>query len=224
MKSACLFTGGKDSSLALLRERKNVVCLLTMISSNQESYMFHTPNIEITKLQAESMNIPILCGKTAGEKETELKDLKNLIQEAVKKYKIEGVVTGALYSVYQGERIANICKELGLKCINPLWHLKPEEELNELLKNKFEFIFTSIAADGLDKSWLNKIITKKDVEKLKELNKKYGVSVIGEGGCFESLVLNCPMFDKRIKIIDYEIKMESENTGKLIIKKAKPLD
>jgi len=87
------------------------------------------------------------------------------------------------------------------------------------LKNKFEFIMTSIAADGLDRSWLNKIITKIDVEKLKELNKKYGVSLIGEGGCFESLVLNCPLFNKKLSITDYEIKMESENTGRLVIKK-----
>ena len=79
-------------------------------------------------------------------------------------------------------------------------------------KNKFEFIMTSISADGLDKSWLNKIITKKDVEKLKELNQKYGVSIIGEGGCFESFVLNCPIFNKKISILDSEIKMESEKS------------
>jgi len=223
MRLAILFTGGKDSLYAMykvMKEHKNVVCLLTMFSKNKESYMFHTSSIEITKLQAKTLNLPLLIGKTDGEKETELKDLKNLIQEAVKKYKIDGIVTGALYSVYQSERIANICKGLGLKCINPLWHLEPEEELNELLKNKFEFILTAVAADGLDKSWLNKIITKIDIKKLKELNKKYGVSLIGEGGCFESLVLNCPIFNKKISILDYEIKMESENTGKLVIKKA----
>ncbi|MBS3163560.1 diphthine--ammonia ligase [Candidatus Woesearchaeota archaeon] len=219
MRLAVLFTGGKDSCLALFKEHKNIVCLLTMFSENTESYMFHTSSIEITKLQAKALNLPLLKGKTSGEKELELKDLDKLIRKAIKKYRIDGIITGALYSVYQSERIANICNKLGLKCINPLWHLGPEEELNELLKNKFEFIMTSIAADGLDRSWLNKIITKIDVEKLKELNKKYGVSLIGEGGCFESLVLNCPLFNKKLSITDYEIKMESENTGRLVIKK-----
>jgi len=36
---------------------------------------------------------------------------------------------------------------------------------------------------------------------------------------FESLVLNCHLFGKEIKIINYGIKMESEYCGKLIIKK-----
>lgn len=182
VRLGALVSGGKDSLLALYKEHKNVVCLLTMISKNPDSYMFHTSSIEITKLQAEAMDLPLMTGETIGEKEEELIDLKNLIKKAIKEYEIDGIVTGALYSVYQSERIANICKEIGLKCINPLWHMEPEEELNELLKNKFEFIMTSIAADGLDKSWLNKIITKKDVEKLKELNKKYGINMAFEGG------------------------------------------
>lgn len=221
MKLGVLFTGGKDSLLALFKQQKNIVCLLTMFSENKESYMFHTSSIEITKLQAKALNLPLIIGKTKGKKESELIDLKELIRKAIKKYKIDGIVTGALYSVYQGERIANICEELRIKCINPLWNLDPEQELNELIDNKFEFIFTSVAADGLNKSWLNKTITKEDIKKLKELNKKYGVSLIGEGGCFESLVLNCPMFSKKIEIIDSKIEMESENCGKLIIKKVK---
>lgn len=220
MKLAVLFTGGKDSVLSLYKKKDEVVCLLTVISENPDSYMFHTSSIEITKLQAKAMDLPLIIGETKGEKEKELTDLKSLIKKAIKEYKIDGIVTGALYSVYQSERIANICKELKIKCINPLWHMNPEDELKELTKNKFEFIFTSIAADGLNKSWLNKVITEKEIIKLKELNKKYGVSLIGEGGCFESLVLNCHLFKKRIKIIDYEIKMESECCGKLIIKKA----
>ncbi|MBU0929783.1 MAG: diphthine--ammonia ligase [Nanoarchaeota archaeon] len=220
MKLGVLFTGGKDSLLALYKKKDEVVCLLTMISENIDSYMFHTSSIEITKLQAESLNLPLVLGKTTGEKEKELIDLKELIKKAIKEYKIDGLVTGALFSEYQSSRIDNICKELGIKCINPLWHMDPEDELNELIKNKFEFILTSIAADGLDKSWMNKIITEKEVIKLKELNKKYGINMIFEGGEAETLVLNCPLFKKRIKIIDYEIKMESENCGKLLIKKA----
>lgn len=221
MKLAVLFTGGKDSCLALFRMKSEAVCLLTMISENIDSYMFHTPNEDVIKLQSKSMGLPLLIGKTKGVKEEELVDLKDLIKNAIKKYKIEGLVTGALFSEYQASRIENICNELGIKCINPLWRMKPEDEIKELLKNNFKFIFTTVAADGLNKSWINKIIDEKAFSELKILNKKYDVSLIGEGGCFESLVLNCPLFSKELKITDYEIKMESENCGKLIIKKVK---
>ncbi|MDD5651033.1 MAG: diphthine--ammonia ligase [Candidatus Nanoarchaeia archaeon] len=223
MKLGVLFSGGKDSCYAayLASKEHEISCLLTIISKNLDSYMFHTSNIEITKLQAKAMNLPILIKETLGEKEEELGDLKELIEKAIKEYKIEGLVTGALFSEYQSSRIANICKELKIKCINPLWHMNPEQEIQELIDNNFKFIFTSVAADGLNKSWLNKIITEKEIIKLRELNKKYGVSLIGEGGCFESLVLNCPLFKKELKITDFEIKMESENCGKLIIKEIK---
>ncbi|MBU1974484.1 MAG: TIGR00289 family protein, partial [Nanoarchaeota archaeon] len=96
-----------------------------------------------------------------------------------------------------------------------------EEEMQELLDYNFEFILVSIAADGLDKSWLNKVITGNDLEKLKELNKKMGLNIAGEGGEFESLVMDCPLFKKKLVIEEFEIKEENECTARLIVKKAR---
>ena len=90
----------------------------------------------------------------------------------------------------------------------------------ELLENSFEFIFTSIAADGLNKSWLNKVITSDDLEKLNQLKNKIGSNVAGEGGEFESLVLDCPLFKKKLVIEEFEIQEESEFVARMIIKKA----
>ena len=122
--------------------------------------MFHTPNIDMATYQAEAMEIPIVLQETEGEKEKELSDLKKALQKAKEKYQIEGIVSGALYSNYQRGRIEKIAEELGLKVFCPLWHKDQELEMREILKNNFSFIFTQIAAEGLDKSWLNKIITK----------------------------------------------------------------
>ncbi|HIJ08750.1 TPA: TIGR00289 family protein, partial [Candidatus Bathyarchaeota archaeon] len=62
MKLGVLFSGGKDSTFALhmASEREEIACLIAMLSKNEESYMFHTPNIDITALQAEAMELPIL--------------------------------------------------------------------------------------------------------------------------------------------------------------------
>jgi len=62
LKSAVLFSGGKDSGLALDYALKytNVKCLIIMQSKNTESYMFHTPNIQWTKYQAERTGIPYI--------------------------------------------------------------------------------------------------------------------------------------------------------------------
>jgi diphthine-ammonia ligase len=222
MKLGILFSSGKDSTYATyLMKDYDIPCLITIKSKNPDSYMYHTPNIDLTELQAEAMQLPILFQETTGEKEHELKDLEKVLIKSKEKYKIQGIVTGALFSDYQRERIEKIADKLELKVFSPLWHKDQEEVMRELIKNNFKIIFSSIAAEGLDKSWLNKVITTEDIDKLVKLNKKNGLNIAGEGGEFESLVLDCPLFKKEIKILESEIIEEAKNTAKLEIKKAK---
>ena len=94
MRLGVLFSGGKDSTLALHKaaEREEVVCLITLVSENKESFMFHTPNIDLTALQAEALGLPLIRKVTAGEPEKELKDLEEAIAQTIKTFKIEGIV------------------------------------------------------------------------------------------------------------------------------------
>lgn len=223
-KIGVLYSGGKDSNLALYLSRKDekeISCLISIIPENVDSYMFQTPEIDFLKLQAKALNLPLIIQKTKGEKEKELLDLKKAIIQAKNKYKITGIIAGALYSLYQKERIEKICKDLDLKLYAPLWHMKEEEEIKLLLKNNFKFIICKIAAYGLSEKLLGKIITLKDLENLKILNKKYLINIAGEGGEYETLVLDSPDFKQRIKIIESKTIMQNEFTGRLEIKKLK---
>jgi asparagine synthase (glutamine-hydrolysing) len=219
-----LFSSGKDSCYAMWKMKQQnypIKCLITMRSRNPDSYMFHTPNIDLAELQALGMNVPIVVQDTPGEKEEELSDLKKALEKAKKQYGIEGVVTGALYSQYQRERIEKVCDSLGLKIFSPLWHMDQEKEMRQILDEGFEVVLSSVAAEGLDASWLGKRLTAKEVDKLVALNKKLGINAAGEGGEFESLVLDGPMFNRRIVIADSEIIAESRNTARFVVKKAK---
>lgn len=227
MKLGVLFSSGKDSCYsALIMKRQNyeISCLITMKSSNPDSYMFHTPNVNLAKLQAEAMNVPLIEMETLGEKNLELNDLRKAMEIAEEKYGIHGIVTGALYSNYQRERIENIADSLGLKIFSPLWHIDQETLMRNLLKEKFKFILSSVAAEGLDKSWLGREITSKDVDKLVELNKKVGLNIAFEGGEAESFVYDCPLFKKKIEIIDSKIECSSENSCRFVINDAKLAD
>lgn len=197
MKIGALVSGGKDSIYAMYKLFKDVKCIITIKSLNPDSFMYHTPNIDLVKLQAHSIGLPIIFKETKGEKELELNDLKLAIQEAIKKYNIDGVVCGALYSNYQKERLEKICKELNIKLYSPLWHMNPEKELREILKAGFKFNIVKVACDGLDNSWL-KEITEKDIDKLIELSKKYRFNPAGEGGEYESFVTDGPIFKRKI--------------------------
>ncbi|GAI84061.1 unnamed protein product, partial [marine sediment metagenome] len=219
-----LISSGKDSVYAMYKMMKQgykINCLISIKSKNPDSFMFHTPGIEMVELQSKAFGIPLLEQETKGEKEIELKDLKKAIQNAKKKFGIKGITTGALYSNYQRERIEKIANELKLKVFSPLWHMDQEKEMREILNQGFKFIITKIAAEGLGKSWLGKEITEKDIDKLVELSKKFGFNIAGEGGEFESLMIDGPIFNKKIKIEKLDIKMESNICGELLIKKVK---
>lgn len=83
------------------------------------------------------------------------------------------------------------------------------------------FVICKIAAFGFSEKMLGKVIDYKDLEELKKLNKKYHTNIAGEGGEYETLVLDFPVFKKRISIIESQKIMKNEFTGNLIIKKIK---
>jgi len=221
MRVAVLFTGGKDSTYAAYKALKSgleVKYLLTLASKNPYSWMFHTVNIDVTRYQAEAMGIKQLMQYTLGKKDEELKDLEDAI--ACVRNEVEGVVSGAIASKYQKDRIDSICEKLGLISIAPLWGHEPVELLSEMLNAGVDAIITSVAAQGFDESWLGRKIDKSALHDFVELNQRYGISPSGEGGEYESLVLDAPFFKKRIEVIEAERIWRGTN-GYLLIKQAK---
>lgn len=222
MRLGVLFSGGKDSTLAMHKaaEKEEVVCLITLVSENKESFMFHTPNIDVTALQAEAMGLPLIKKMTEGKPEEELKDLEEAIAQAVKDCKIEGVVTGAVESAYQSKRIQSICDRLNVSCFNPLWKKNQKTLLEELVTKGFKVIISGVFAYPLDESWLGKEIDKELIERLSLLGKEFGLSVAGEGGEIETTVLDAPLFKKKIEILDSAVEAKG-NSGVFIIKRAR---
>ncbi len=220
MKLAFLLSGGKDSLYAAYLAKQaghELVCAITIYSKNKDSYMFHTPCVEKTKKQAKSMSLSLLACKTKGEKEKELKDLEKAIKKAKQKYNIQGIVTGAIESCYQASRIQKICDKLNLECFNPLWQKPQLELLNDLIKNGFKVIVTSVAAYPLNPSLLGRKIDKKFIHEIKLLQEKFKINPAGEGGEFETFVLNCPLFSNSLKIIDKKITGKN-NSWKMEVK------
>jgi len=215
MKLALLLSGGKDSLYAGYLAKKHshkIACLISIVSLNKESYIFHTPSVSQTEKQAKAMNISIIVQKTKGKKELELADLEDAINLAKTKYKIEGVITGAIQSVYQSSRIQKICNKLKIECFNPLWQTDEEEYLKELIKNKFKVIIAGVFAYPLNQSWLGKQINNKFIKEIKKLHEKYKISIIGEGGEFETFVLDCPLFKKPLQVKSFKDAKEGENS------------
>jgi len=224
MTFAAISSGGKDSTLAIfyaLKKKRNLRCVVSIIPGNRESYMFHFPNASIAKTHAELMGVPIVVRETPGIKEEELDQLEEAL-ESVRSH-IGAVTVGAIESVYQKARVKAICDKLGMEMIAPLWHKKPETIWKECLDNGFKVMIVGVGCEGLEKEWLGKIIDKKNLKKLTTLSKKYKFHLGGEGGEFETTVLDCPMFNREIKVKKAETIWEG-TSGMYLIKEVKLID
>jgi len=206
MKLAALFSGGKDSTYAthLADEEHEVSIFACMRPARGDSYMFHGVNIHLTPLLAEAQGKPLALAPSSGEKEKEVDEMKCLIEQL----DVEGVVTGAIASTYQRDRVNKVCSELGIIHLSPLWGRSPQEVLESEIKSGMEIIMVHVAANGLDKSWLGRRINETAAVELVKLSENYGINVCGEGGEYESLVVDAPWFEKRLVIDETEVVWE----------------
>ncbi|AAM04790.1 conserved hypothetical protein [Methanosarcina acetivorans C2A] len=221
MKLAALISGGKDSVFAIhkaLEEGHEVTHLINIIPARDDSYMYHSINLHMVELISAASEIPLIQQESSGIKELELDDLTL----ALKRVNVDGVSVGAIESQYQASRVQKICDSLGLKVYAPLWHRDPEELLNEMAK-VLDIRIVRVAAEGLDSSWLGRPINVNSIENLKALNRRYMVHMAGEGGEYETVVLDAPFFKKRIEIVKSEIEWEGD-TGTLKILDARLVD
>lgn len=203
MRVAALCSGGKDSCYALwlaVQRGHEVAQVVAMLPKREDSWMFHAINIHLIDLFAECAGLPIIKAETGGAREEELEDLKR----ALRGLDVGGVVSGAVASTYQKSRIDRICEELGLASVAPLWGREPVELLREIIGAGFEVMITGVAAQGFDEGWLGRKIDEDTLRDLIELNKKHGINLGGEGGEYESMVLDAPFFRKRIEVLGAE--------------------
>lgn len=199
MNVAVLFSGGKDSVYSLYVVHQwgwDITRLVTIEPEKKDSWMFHSVNIHLTDLLAQSLQIPLVKAVTSGEKEKELDTLYALLENL----EVDGIVSGAIASEYQRTRIEGICHELGLKSFTPLWHKNQESLLHMIVSAGFTVKIVGVFAHGFDESWLGKTITNQTIDELLKIHKKYQISLAGEGGEFETLVVDGPLFSQKLVI------------------------
>ncbi|MDY6773646.1 MAG: diphthine--ammonia ligase, partial [Candidatus Nanohaloarchaea archaeon] len=150
---------------------------------------------KVMRGQAERLGIPLLVQETEGEKETELEDLEEALERAREEYGIEGIVSGALRSMYQKERVEKAAEDTGLKAFSPLWNKDQKDYMRWLVGEGFEVKITEVSAGGLDGSWEGTVLDRENLQELLELAEEHGFEPAGEGGGFETVVLDGPTFN-----------------------------
>ncbi len=213
MRAVALFSGGKDSTYALyiaMQQGFEVERLVTIFPTVEDSYMYHIPAVERTEYQARAMGIPQDIYRVG--------DTREELENVLKNYDVDAVISGAIASNYQRSRIEEVCTSLGLLSYTPLWGKDQRLLLEDMLLAGFEVMIIAVAAYGLDESFLGKILDYGVLNRLAEIEKKYSINIAGEGGEYETYVLNAPFFKNRIAVESAE-KIWDGIRGHMLLKR-----
>ncbi len=217
-----LFSGGKDSSWALYRalETGLDVGRLVTVHPTGDSYMYHVPATELATLAADSIGIELVEVEPADfeagsaidsgqQGDDELEPLEQALEELDAELPggIAGVTAGAVESEYQTSRIQAMCDRLGCELFAPLWQEDPRDLADAMLEAGFDIRIIQVAAQGLDESWLGRSLDRAALADLEALHEEYGVHLLGEGGEFETLVVDGPHMERAIDL-DYETEWD----------------
>jgi diphthine-ammonia ligase len=204
VKLAALYSGGKDSTFAISCAQDlghRVACLITMHPLADDSALFHYPNSWVTEYLADAMQIPLMGFQVSGRsKEDEMKALEEAIVQVKSLYEIDGIVYGGISSNYQKQAFEQVCVRQRIAAVAPLWDSEPERYITDLVKRGFRVIIAGVSTMGLDKGWLGRELDKEAIDKLVSVSKKCGFNLTFEGGEAETLVIDCPLYCKKLQI------------------------
>mmetsp|Transcript_5782 Transcript_5782/g.6947 ORF Transcript_5782/g.6947 Transcript_5782/m.6947 type:complete len:646 (-) Transcript_5782:2245-4182(-) len=225
MKFVALISGGKDSFFNIhhsISRGHELVALGNLYPKQAgvdelDSFMFQTVGHDIIEYYGECLDVPLYRQEINGSsknqrleyiktEEDEIEDLYVLLKTVKEKHPdVEGVSCGAILSHYQRTRVENVCGRLGLTCLAYLWQRNQLELMGEMCNNRLDARIIKVAAIGLNSTHLGKSIQQMYPYLIK-LNQMYEVHICGEGGEFETIVLDAPFFKhKKLEIIEQEV-------------------
>jgi diphthine-ammonia ligase len=193
------WSGGKDSCLACyeaLRAGHNVRYLLNTVSAEYRRVRFHGTRDSLIRRQAEAIGIPLVQKPTTADGyEREFKEaVRSVFADA-----IEAAVFGDLHLDENREWAEGVCRELGLEAIEPLWGRSSEENLAAFIECGFEAIVVCTQADLLGEEWIGRTV---DDSFLEDIARLEHVDACGENGEYHTLVIDGPLFGKRLHIAE----------------------
>jgi len=220
MTVTALVSGGKDSIYsAYLADTQGwpVDELVTIVPEDPDAMMFHTPNLDVVALQARAWGkthrrVPV---RGTGE-ERELEALRSAVEG-----ERGPLVAGAIQSSYQWARLLRVADGAHRRVYTPLWRTDPSRVVREEIAAGLDIRLIHLAAEPLTPDLLGKRLDLGLVEELERRSRTVRpVNVAGEGGEFETLVVDAPFFAERIELEAFE-RVTTGSTAQLKVAKAR---
>ena len=192
------WSGGKDSCFACyqaLTQGYKISHLANFVSQEFKRVSFHGTEAELIQLQSQATGIPLLQKATTWDGyEQEFKEgVKSLLPQGIR-----GMVFGDIFLQEHRDWVERVCGELGIEAILPLWNKDTEKIFTDFIDAGFEAIIVSAKDELIDKDWIGQRVDRKFLAYLKTKN----IDPCGENGEYHTLVVNGPLFKRKIEIIE----------------------
>jgi uncharacterized protein (TIGR00290 family) len=201
--AAVLWTGGKDSALALHEARRdgwNVRWLVTF-APPEPDFLAHP--VSVMKLQAKALGLPHLMWPVHAPFAESYEDGLRWLQGTLQ---IDTVITGDIAEVGgQPNWIRERCQATGMKVLTPLWQRNRLALLQQLLDARFEVVFSCVKTGWLTPNWVGRALDEKAITELCALRERSGLDLCGEEGEYHTLVTDAPDFQQRVRLDAVEV-------------------
>jgi uncharacterized protein (TIGR00290 family) len=195
------WSGGKDSCLACYKAMLDgfeVSHLINFISKDGRC-MSHGLDPKLIVAQSQAIGIPTIQREVTWD--TYEEGFKTVMKE-LKQIGVKGAVFGDIDISEHLDWVIRVCNEVGILYMEPLWHLDRVQILKEFINAGFEAIIVNAKADIFGEEWLGRKVDESFIEDLRRLHSKYSFDICGEMGEYHTLVIDGPIFKRRIKISD----------------------
>ena len=198
--TTALVSGGKDSVYsAYLADCQGLEVdeLLTIAPQDPDSFLFHTPNVGLVRWIAEAWGKRYRSVSVVGTGEaTETEALRSALVGST-----EPVVAGAIASAYQWSRLNGLTQSLGRPLYAPLWGKDAGRVVREEIDAGLDIRLVQVAAEPLGPELVGRRLDLGCLSELERLSATVRpIQVAGEGGEYETLVVDAPFFRARIEL------------------------
>ena len=198
------WSGGKDCCLALYRAVSSgldVRYLANTVSEDGQRSCSHGISSEVIRAQAQAIGIPLAQRPTTGENyEAEfIKMLRSFKQEG-----IEGGVFGDIDFEPHREWNEKVCRQAGIRPYLPPWQEDQKALLREFINAGFVSIIVTVKAECFGEEVLERQVDEDFLTYFEELARTQDITPAGEAGEYHTLVIDGPIFQKRLQIRESE--------------------
>jgi uncharacterized protein (TIGR00290 family) len=201
---ALMWSGGKDSALALDRARRSgldVARLISFYDSATRRVRFHATRAEMLDAQAAAIGVELRAISTTWpEMEARLHRELGSLREGG----FAGVIFGDIHLADVRDWYETRVTAAGLEHVEPIWGDQPPELLAEFISSGGRAVITCVELARLDESWLGRITDQQFAADIQ----KAGVDACGENGEYHSFAFAGPVFNRPVRWIAGERRLE----------------